>query len=125
MQPSYPTPDPDQDGRELAEEILHLSTELGILTEYTAFLATEGTNLSDWNALPVSCNSNLDSRAVQPRWGQGAVNQGMNFNEQKLQSKLNYGNRCVNARLDRVGTSTMQQVCDRACFKQDGRWVDS
>jgi len=102
--------------RELAQEILHLSTEFGILTEYTAFLATDGTNLSDWNQLQVSCNTTLDSRAVQQRWGKGAVNQGMNFNAQKLQAKLNYQNEYVDDKLARVETSTVQQVCDRAFF---------
>ena len=111
--------------RELAEEILHLSTTFGILTEYTAFLATEGTNLSDWNNLQVSCNANLDTRAVQQRWGMSAVNQGVNFNEQKQQAKLNYKNGFVNDKLSRVETSTVQQVCDRAFFKQNGCWIDS
>ena len=32
--------------RELVDEIVRLSTEFGILTEYTAFLAREGTDLS-------------------------------------------------------------------------------
>ena len=32
--------------RELVEEIVRLSTEFGILTEYTAFLAREGTDLA-------------------------------------------------------------------------------
>lgn len=111
--------------RELAEEILHLSTEFGILTEYTAFLATEGTNLSDWTNLQVSCNVNLDNRAVQQRWGKGAVNQGVNFNEQKLQAKLNYQNSFVDEQLVRVETSAVQQISDRAFFKQDGCWIDS
>ncbi|MHC4931065.1 MAG: VIT domain-containing protein, partial [Planctomycetota bacterium] len=37
--------------RELVQEILRLSTEFGILSEYTAFLATEGTGLTDWQKL--------------------------------------------------------------------------
>lgn len=111
--------------RELAEEILRLSTEFGILTEYTAFLATEGTDLSDWSNLQVECNINLDSRAVQQRWGKGAVNQGMNFNQQKVQAKLNYQNLYVDDKLNRVEISAVQQVCDRAFFKRDGCWIDS
>ncbi len=111
--------------RELAEEILRLSTEFGILTEYTAFLATEGTDLSDWNNLQANCNTNLDTRAVQQRWGQSAVNQGVNFNEQKLQAKLNYQNQYVDDKLNRVEISAVQQVCDRAFFKRDNCWIDS
>ncbi|MCL4198310.1 MAG: VWA domain-containing protein [Phycisphaerales bacterium] len=111
--------------RELAEEILRLSTEFGILTEYTAFLATEGTNLSDWNSLQATCNSILDGRAVQERWGMGAVNQGVNFNEQKVQSKVNYQNAFVDEKLNRVEIASVQQVCDRAFFKRGAQWIDS
>ncbi len=111
--------------RELAEEILRLSTEFGILTEYTAFLATEGTNLSDWSNLQATCNSILDGRAVQQRWGMGAVNQGVNFNEQKVQAKLNYDNRFVDDKLNRVEIASVQQVCDRAFFKRGAQWIDS
>ena len=111
--------------RELAEEILRLSTEFGILTEYTAFLATEGTDLSDWSNLQATCNTILDGRAVQERWGMGAVNQGVNFNEQKVQSKLNYQNRFVDDKLNRVEIASVQQVCDRAFYKRGSQWIDS
>ena len=40
---------------ELAEEILCLSTEFGVLSEYTPFLAAEGTDLASWDALLLSC----------------------------------------------------------------------
>ena len=111
--------------REISDEILRLSTEFGVLTEYTAFLATEGTNLNDWNTLSMGCSSNLDTRAVQQRWGAAAVNQGINFNAQKGQSKVQYDNRFVDANLNTVEFSNVQQVCDRAFFKQGAQWIDS
>lgn len=111
--------------RELAEEILRLSTEFGILTEYTAFLATEGTDLSDWSNLQATCNTILDGRAVQQRWGMGAVNQGVNFNEQKQQAKVKYDNSYVDEKLNRVEITAVQQVCDRAFFKRGAQWIDS
>lgn len=111
--------------KELSDEILRLSTEFGILTEYTAFLATEGTNLNSWSSLSAACSTNLDSRAVQQRWGAAAVNQGINFNAQKGQSKVQYDNRFVDANLQTVEFSNVQQVCDRAFFKQGAQWIDS
>lgn len=111
--------------REISDEILRLSTEFGILTEYTAFLATEGTNLSNWQSLSAGCSDNLGNRAVKMRCGQTAVNQGMNFNETKGQSKLNYFNGYVDEKLARVEISTVQQVCDRAFFKRGNQWIDS
>ena len=37
--------------KEIANEILRLSTEFGILTEYTSFLAREGTDLANFTLL--------------------------------------------------------------------------
>ncbi|MHC5044369.1 MAG: VIT and vWA domain-containing protein [Planctomycetota bacterium] len=56
--------------RELVDEILRLSTEFGILTEYTSFLATEGTDLSDWDKLNMICGmpcASAGARAPSPR----------------------------------------------------------
>lgn len=111
--------------QELINEIVRLSTEFGVLTEYTAFLATEGTNLADWNNLVLNCQIELDTKAVRTRAGQAAVNQSLNFNSQKAQAVLNRGNAYWNAELDRVAISNVQQMCDRAFFKQGAQWVDS
>ena len=113
--------------KELTDEILRLSTEFGILTEYTAFLATEGTNLNDWESLRVGCSTNLNDRAVKTRSGQAAVNQGINFNAQKQQEAGNGAmfNRYVDQNLNRVEITNVQQMCDRAFFKRGDQWIDS
>jgi hypothetical protein len=111
--------------KELADEILRLSTKFGILSEYTAFLATEGTDLGDWDGLLTSCRDNLDRRAVRTRSGLEAVNQGRNFNESKVQTQLNYSNRFWNVENVRVEFSQVQQVCDRAFFKRGDQWIDA
>jgi len=111
--------------KELADEILRLSTRFGVLSEYTAFLAREGTDLGDWQALELACDSNLQRRAVRTRSGAGAVNQGRNFNEGKLKSKVDYDNRFWNEQNDLVAISGVQQVCDRAFFKRGDQWIDA
>jgi len=111
--------------RELIDEIVRLSTEFGVLSEYTAFLATEGTNLGEWNSLVEACGRELDRKAVRTRSGLGAVNQGLNVQAQKAQGKLNYGNRYWNARMERVAIDTVQQVNDCAFFKRGVNWIDS
>jgi hypothetical protein len=111
--------------RELIDEIVHLSTEFGILTEYTAFLATEGTNLGDFAELAEGCRHELEIKAIGRRSGKGAVNQGLNYNRQKSQQTLNYRNRYVNEQLQSVEVTAVQQRCDRAFFRRGGRWVDS
>jgi len=140
--------------RELVDEIIALSTEFGILTEYTAFLAEEGTDLSARNELLARAARNLRQRAVAVRSGKGAVGQSLNIQAQINQKTLNYKNSFVY--LDEApafegggiqrntpptsGSSTgrqlpegvtsvsfgsIQQVNDRTFFKRQGQWVDS
>ncbi len=111
--------------QELVVEIVRLSTEFGILSEYTSFLATEGTNLSDWANIVSSCGTVLNNRAVQCRSGIEAVNQGINFNEQKLLTTRNYTNSFMNDKLDREEISGVQQICDRTFFKRGNQWIDA
>jgi Ca-activated chloride channel family protein len=118
---SSPLDDPRS--RELVEEILRLSTRFGILTEYTAFLATEGS--TGWAEASRGCSAMLDQRAVGTRFGAGAVNQALNYKAQWGQTVLNYDNSFVDAELNQVNFAQVQQMCDLAFFQRDGRWVDS
>jgi len=110
---------------ELAEEILRLSTEFGILSEYTSFLATEGTDLTAWDGLILACNGELDRRAVRTRFGEAAVSQGRNFNDRKVQVSLNLDNQYWNDRNELVQFAAVRQISDRAFFQRDGQWIDS
>ena len=49
--------------KELVDEIVRLSVEFGILTEYTSFLATEGTDLGNWSDLATACRGELHGKA--------------------------------------------------------------
>jgi Ca-activated chloride channel family protein len=111
--------------KEISDEILELSTRFGVLSEYTAFLATEGTDLGDWDGLRAACTSELDLKAVRTRSGAAAVNQGWNHNERKLSGTLDYKNGYWNANQQRVELAGVQQVCDRAFFKRGPRWIDA
>jgi hypothetical protein len=110
--------------KELAEEILRLSTEFGILTEYTAFLATEGTDLSDWDTVREVANRELSRRAVQTRSGRAAISQSLNNTAQKAQAQLDYRNEYLDEALGRVAVANVQQVADRAFYKRGNRWID-
>ena len=110
--------------RELRDEILRLSTEFGVLSEYTSFLAREGTRLDNWDALSIRCGNNLNSKAIRTRSGMGAVNQGVNLWAQKLQFSQNMRNYYLNDKLERVEVSNVQQISDRAFFKRGKNWID-
>lgn len=111
--------------RELRDEILRLSAEFGILTEYTSFLATEGTQLGDWPTLIGACQTELHNRAYATRSGLDALNQGMNLKQfGKEQVTLNPSNCYLDGKLARVESTQVQQVCDRAFFKRGNQWID-
>lgn len=111
--------------KEIVDEIVRLSTEFGILTEYTAFLAREGTDLADRDAVLRESAHWLESRAMRSRAGLGAVNQSLNMIGQKKQETLNIRNSFFDADMNRVSISTVQQINDRAYYRRGNRWVDS
>jgi Ca-activated chloride channel family protein len=111
--------------KELTDEIVRLSTEFGILTEYTAFLAQEGTDLNDPVSLYRDAASNFESRAMRVRSGMGGMNQSSNLSAQKMQTQLNYDNGYFNEQMERVRITSVQQINDLAFFNRNHRWVDS
>jgi len=115
----------DPKAKELIDEIVRLSTEFGILTEYTAFLAREGTDLHDRDRVHREAGDNFSSRAMQSRAGPAAINQGLNSVKQKSQETLNMDNRFYDARLNEVSISSVQQINDNAYYRRGGQWVDS
>ncbi|MEZ5962690.1 MAG: VIT domain-containing protein [Planctomycetota bacterium] len=111
--------------KELRDEILRLSAEFGILTEYTSFLATEGTQLDDWAGLLIGCQTELHNRAWSTRTGLPALNQGLNLKVfGKEQTVLNPSNCYFDGNLARVETTAVQQICDRAFFRRGNQWID-
>jgi len=111
--------------KELVDEIVRLSTQYGILTEYTAFLAREGTDLSNRNELLATANASFENRAMRTRVGMGSVNQSMNSAVQSVQAQVNYRNSFYDETMQRSQTAAVQQVNDRAFFQRGNRWVDS
>jgi Ca-activated chloride channel family protein len=111
--------------KELVDEVVRLSKEFGILTEYTAFLAREGTDLNQPMHVAMEAQKQYQQRALSVRSGYGSINQSLNSLEQRGQSSLKLGNDYWDANLNRVSISTVQQVNDRAFYKRGNRWIDS
>ncbi len=120
--PSASTQDPKV--KELVDEIIRLSTQFGILTEYTAFLAREGTCLEDAHGVRREAEEVLSSRAMRTRSGMAAVNQSLNSVQQKAQSELNYRNMFYDEQLNEVAISTVQQINDMTYYRRGRRWID-
>lgn len=111
--------------KELVDEIVRLSTEFGILTEYTAFLAREGTELSNRDEVLSEASRSLESRAMRTRSGISGVNQSLNMIRRKGQTTLNARNDFYDEKMNRVSIANVQQINDRAYYRRGNRWVDS
>jgi Ca-activated chloride channel family protein len=111
--------------QELVQEIVQLSTHYGVLTEYTAFMATEGTDLSNLDTLHKRLRGQLAQRAQKDRTGRGAVSQSVNLSRMRHGSAVDRTNAYLDANMDRVALASVQQVDDLALFHIGGGWVDS
>ncbi|HYD02404.1 MAG TPA: hypothetical protein VEB22_14350, partial [Phycisphaerales bacterium] len=135
--------DPKNDPRakELIDEVVVLSTRFGILTEYTAFLATEpSVALGDDRVVRERLSTALDT-ANKQRGGADAVKQEEKFaamksagsagsparpaatlggNTRQYYYEVGSGGRS----LERRELSNVNQVQDRTFFNRNGRWVE-
>ncbi len=131
--------------KELVDEIVRLSTEFGILTEYTAFLAAESGAMAGLPAMrpPATpgaapsfdmsgvmrgrelAEESLAKRAAGDRAGAGGVNQSINLGAQARQSVLNTRNEYVDDKLESVQTASIKQVADQTLYCRDGVWMDA
>lgn len=113
--------------KELVDEIVRLSTEYGILTEYTAFLATDGMMFSNnMHRDAVSrASAEIHHKAVQKRSGAASVNQDYNIQRTKSATQLNPGNRYLDDGLKQAEVKQVCQVADKAFYRQGNEWVDA
>ena len=110
--------------RELTDEIVRLSREFGILTEFTAFFAEEGTNLAATDLISRRVAA-IQRGRVGTRSGLSGYNQEANSKLQVEQKTLNRRNQYWDASFKCVEIANVQQVNDRAFFKRGDTWVDS
>jgi Ca-activated chloride channel family protein len=111
--------------KELVDEIIRLSTEYGILTEYTSFLATDGTDFTQMDTLNLRAVQSLSMNAQQTRSGMGGVTQAMNSQIQLSQTSSNRSNFYLTQNMQRVEITNVQQITDRTFFRRNNRWVDA
>lgn len=112
---------------ELVNEIVRLSTQFGILTEYTAFLAEEGTSLAAAAATSNSARTadNYGDKAMKMRSGAAAVSQASNINGAAESKQLNVRNRFLDDKMNAVEITSVQQCRAGALFNKGNRWTDA
>ncbi len=113
--------------KELVEEVVRLSKQYGIVTEYTEFIAAAGPAgfKGGGGALVAEAGKRL-AMARKEQAGQWAVNQAIN--DRKLQTQIVAG-KAANTYRDRRGKDTsfdnINLIGRRAFYLQDGQWVDA
>ena len=111
------------ENNELIEEVVRLSKQFGIVTEYTQFIASSNTELSSELALDYARGQ--IQRANQQQAGKWAVNQARNDSD--LQSRIvatKEANTFVNRQGKVVANENIRQFGDRVFYLRDGQWVD-
>ena len=111
--------------QELVKEIVDLSTEFGVLTEYTAFLSEQGSIPSRPDSLAMA-ERELNRRAIGQRAGAGAFSQSFNGVSRKYTKQLNPGNVFKDEAMeDQDAVGSIQPFNNRAYYCKGQRWIDS
>lgn len=110
---------------ETVSEIVRLSTRYGVLSEYTSFFATEGTDLAKPDLLKQRVANALAQRAQKVREGRQAVAQSVNLRRQRQQRELNRTNSYLDDELKRVRIANVAQVGDRTLYRRYAQWIDA
>lgn len=129
---------------ELVDEVIRLSTEFGILTEYTAFLAAEenemlrlgfeGSPAADapMEVLQRAARENLDAGSRR-RSGESAILQDLNAKQQADATSLNPRNQLLYAQgggrgardLGESSFVSVRQNADMTLYRRGERWLDA
>ena len=110
---------------ELIEEVVRLSKQFGIVTEYTAFIARSGGEIKA-EASVLAANEQL-SRARAQKGGEWAVNQARNdLSLQKQTIASRAGNKFRNKRGEEEQSDRIKQVGRRVFYQRDnGNWFEA
>ncbi|MCC7389742.1 MAG: VWA domain-containing protein [Phycisphaerales bacterium] len=128
--------------KELVDEVIRLSTEFGILTEYTAFLAAEENDMLAgqfgdererglMRSMPTTAaRDEVNRRAGGGRSGGGGVSQEANAQSQREADRLNSGNLMLYAAegdksMNETTFVSVRQNADQTLYRRGTRWVDA
>ena len=113
----------DPRNKELIEEIIRLSTQFGILSEYTAFFAREGMVLNDNDLVYNTVRRQIEDRAWNTRNGAGSYNQDLNLNKARESAQAPLGNRYVDKELNEIEIDSVHNIQQEALYKRKDMWV--
>lgn len=110
---------------ELVDEVVALSLEFGVMSEYTAFLAEQGTDLSHGDELRQRTRLALATRAERVRVGRGAVVQAVNLRRQRLRLARSGLSTFQDSDLREVRVAQVRRVGGDTFFRRESTWIDA
>ncbi|NNE97526.1 MAG: VWA domain-containing protein [Pyrinomonadaceae bacterium] len=122
--------------KELKDEIVALGTRYGIVTPYTSYLATDGSERRDVSGNFVTTlprNGRRANRAARPvpratpmsATGSSAVKESKKAREQQAAVDVFADDELIRLSVDKDGVQTVKKVGVKTFYLQDGVWVDS
>ena len=106
------------------QQMLRLSAEYGVLTEYTGFLALQGTNLQDSAQLAQLLRSSLASRAQRMRVGRAAVDQARRLDQLRRSNSLSSRVASTSDALAAVQMAHVREVGGRTFYRRGATWLE-
>ncbi|MDH3494433.1 MAG: VWA domain-containing protein, partial [Acidobacteriota bacterium] len=111
------------ENKELRDEIVELGTKYGIVTPYTSYLATDGSE----RRADLAGERRSRGNAPAPRSiGAGAVSESKKARSQQNQLMTdNESDELLNSSVDKDGVRTVKRVGTKTFYLTDGVWLDS
>ncbi len=118
--------------KELIDEVVRLSMDFGIMTEYTAFLADERQDdFAMGHLMSRRAEADLRDRALGVRAGREAVVQELNGQVALDASRVNAGAQILyfadadGESVEERAVTNMKQVREQAVVNRAGKWIDA
>ncbi len=109
--------------QELVDEIVRLSKEFGIITEYTSFLVETDKEIAPAAAVDMA-RGRFDAK-LRVASGAHGVAQAENVQRMQRGNQMNLKNVYYNAKGDRVQYDAVRNIGAKAFYRRDGFWVDA
>lgn len=109
--------------QEVVDEIVRLSKEFGIITEYTSFLVTEDRYIAPGEAVEKA--SGAFGRRLGEATGAGGVAQAENAQKMQRSDQMNLKNRYYDAEGNEIQYDLVRNIGAKAFYKREGYWVDA
>ena len=110
------------DNKELRDEIVDLGTRYGIVTPYTSYLATDGSERQNQVMSRSVDSASMDRKVPMPTTGQGAVTASKSVREKKESLSIKDEE---DSSVIAIQQKTLRKIGTKTFYLENGVWIDS